>query len=70
MNVNKGKWISRVCGALLVLALIVCTVLIGILTDGYTHWKADVPSSEMLQSNDEDNFTGMERQKCRRYPFP
>ena len=58
MNVNKGKWISRVCGALLVLALIVCTVLIGILTDGYTHWKADVPSSEMLQSNDEDEFYG------------
>lgn len=58
MNVSKGKWISRVCGALLVLALIVCTVLIGILTDGYTHWKADVPSSEMLQSNDEDEFYG------------
>ena len=58
MNVNKGKWISRVCGALLVLALIICTVLIGILTDGYTHWKADVPSSEMLQSNDEDEFYG------------
>lgn len=58
MNVSKGKWISRVCGALLVLALIVCTMLIGILTDGYTHWKADVPSSEMLQSNDEDEFYG------------
>ena len=58
MNASKGKWISRVCGALLVLALIVCTVLIGILTDGYTHWKADVPSSEMLQSNDEDEFYG------------
>ena len=58
MNVSKGKWISRVCGALLVLALIICTVLIGILTDGYTHWKADVPSSEMLQSNDEDEFYG------------
>lgn len=58
MNVSKGKWISRVCGALLVLALIVCTVIIGILTDGYTHWKADVPSSEMLQSNDEDEFYG------------
>lgn len=58
MNVSKGKWISRICGALLVLALIVCTVLIGILTDGYTHWKADVPSSEMLQSNDEDEFYG------------
>lgn len=58
MNVSKGKWISRVCGALLVLALIVCTVLIGILTDGYTHWKVDVPSSEMLQSNDEDEFYG------------
>lgn len=58
MNVNKGKWICRVCGALLVLALIICTVLIGILTDGYTHWKADVPSSEMLQSNDEDEFYG------------
>lgn len=58
MNVSKGKWISRVCGALLVLALIVCTVLIGILTDGYTHWKADVPSSEMQQSNDEDEFYG------------
>lgn len=58
MNVSKGKWISRVCGALLVLALIVCTVLIGILTDGYTHWKGDVPSSEMLQSNDEDEFYG------------
>lgn len=58
MNVSKGKWISRICGVLLVLALIVCTVLIGILTDGYTHWKADVPSSEMLQSNDEDEFYG------------
>ena len=58
MNVSKGKWISRVCGALLVLALIVCTVLIGILTDGYTHWKADVPSSQMMQSNDEDEFYG------------
>ena len=58
MNVSKGKWISRVCGALLVLALIVCTVIIGILTDGYTHWKADVSSSEMLQSNDEDEFYG------------
>lgn len=58
MNVSKGKWISRVCEALLFLALIVCTVLIGILTDGYTHWKADVPSSEMLQSNDEDEFYG------------
>ena len=58
MNVSKGKWISRVCGVLLVLALIVCTVLIGFLTDGYTHWKADVPSSEMLQSNDEDEFYG------------
>ena len=58
MNVSKGKWISRVCGALLVLALIVCTVLIGILTDGYTHWKAEVPSSEILQSNDEDEFYG------------
>ena len=58
MNVSKGKWISRVCGVLLVLALIVCTVLIGILTDGYTHWKANVPSSEMLQSNDEDEFYG------------
>lgn len=63
MNVSKGKWISRVCGALLVLALIVCTVLIGILTDGYTHWKADVPSSEMLQSNDEDEFYGYETAK-------
>ena len=58
MNVSKGKWFSRICGVLLVLALIVCTVLIGILTDGYTHWKADVPSSEMLQSNDEDEFYG------------
>lgn len=58
MNVSKGKWISRICGVLLVLALIVCTVLIGFLTDGYTHWKADVPSSEMLQSNDEDEFYG------------
>ena len=58
MNVSKGKWIPRICGVLLVLALIVCTVLIGILTDGYTHWKADVPSSEMLQSNDEDEFYG------------
>ena len=58
MNVSKGKWISRVCGALLVLALIVCTVLIGILTDGYTHWKADVPSSQMMQSNEEDEFYG------------
>lgn len=59
MNVsNRGKWFSRICGVLLVLALIVCTVLIGILTDGYTHWKADVPSSEMLQSNDEDEFYG------------
>lgn len=58
MNVSKGKWIFRVCGVLLVLALIVCTVLIGILTDGYTHWKADVPSSEILQSNDEDEFYG------------
>lgn len=58
MNVSKGKWISRICGVLLVLALIVCTVLIGILTDGYTHWKAEVPSSEMLQSNDKDEFYG------------
>ena len=58
MNVSKGKWISRICGVLLVLALIVCTVLIGILTDGYTHWKSDVPSSEMLQSNDKDEFYG------------
>lgn len=58
MNVSKGKWFSRICGVLFVLALIVCTVLIGILTDGYTHWKADVPSSEMLQSNDEDEFYG------------
>lgn len=58
MNVSKGKWFSRICGVLLVLALIVCTVLIGILTDGYTHWKADVPSSEMLQSNDKDEFYG------------
>lgn len=59
MNVsNRGKWFSRICGVLLVLALIVCTVLIGILTDGYTHWKADVPSSEMLQSNDKDEFYG------------
>lgn len=58
MNVSKGKWISRICGVLLVLALIVCTVLIGILTDGYTHWKAEVPSSEILQSNDEDEFYG------------
>lgn len=58
MNVSKGKWISRICGVLLVFALIVCTVLIGILTDGYTHWKAEVPSSEMLQSNDKDEFYG------------
>lgn len=65
MNVSKGKWISRVCGALLVLALIVCTVIIGILTDGYTHWKADVPSSEMLQSNDEDEFYGYGTAKVR-----
>ena len=59
MNVsNRGKWFSRICGVLLVLALIVCTVLIGILTDGYTHWKADVPSSQMMQSNEEDEFYG------------
>ncbi len=58
MNVSKGKWFSRICGVLLVLALSVCAVLIGILTDGYTHWKADVPSSEMLQSNDKDEFYG------------
>ena len=59
MNVsNRGKWFSRICGVLLVLALIVCTVIIGILTDGYTHWKADVPSSQMMQSNEEDEFYG------------
>ena len=65
MNVSKGKWFSRICGVLLVLALIVCTVLIGILTDGYTHWKADVPSSEILQSNDEDEFYGYGTAKVR-----
>lgn len=65
MNVSKGKWISRICGVLLVLALTVCTVIIGILTDGYTHWKADVPSSEILQSNDEDEFYGYGTAKVR-----
>ena len=61
MNVsNRGKWYLRsICGVLLVLSCLSSVrVLIGILTDGYTHWKADVPSSEMLQSNDEDEFYG------------